>query len=163
MLEKIIDRSIKRPSARIRISYPARYGLGALEFLICSKQDRNWKSLGKSYGQSLYGYYQDCTESEEYLFIDDSVSEVDKLKILYTESTGGVCGYAACEFPDSNYIPESIIETAGKVTSPENLLTEGRYHSFFGDGERLTIEKNLHPFVHEENYVILKMKKVIAK
>lgn len=163
MLEKIIDRSIKRPSARIRISYPARYGLGALEFLIRSKQDRNWKSLGKSYGQSLYGYYQDCTESEEYLFIDDSVSEVDKLKILYTESTGGVCGYAACEFPDSDYIPESIIETAGKVTSPENLLTEGRYHSFFGDGERLTIEKNLHPFVHEENYVILKMKKVIAK
>ena len=158
MLEKILDGSIKRPAARLRITYPYRYGLGAMEYFIRGEGETEWRSIGKSNGHSFYQFYDDCTESNVYLLMDESFPKPAELKILYSECACGVCSYVQYEDKDSVFIPEEIVEVNGVVTMPENLLSEGRYYTQFGEGERLTIEKLNRPQVVENNSVILKMK-----
>ena len=96
-----------------------------------------------------------------YLLADDTLPEPAEVKILYTECACGVCSYVQYEDKKSVFIPEKVLDVNGAVTNPENLLTEGRYYSQIGEGERLTIEKLNRPQVVENNYVVLKMKKAL--
>ncbi|MBR2439849.1 MAG: family 20 glycosylhydrolase [Lentisphaeria bacterium] len=156
MLEKILNGTTKRPAARLKITYPYRLGLGAMEYFIRGEGETEWHSIGKSNGHSFYQFYDDCQESVSYLFIDENLPVPAEVKILYTECGSGLCSYVMYENADSVYVPSAIQEVSGVVTMPENLLSEGRYYSQFGDGERLTIEKLNRPHVPENNSVVLK-------
>ena len=160
MLEKILNGTTKRPVARLKITYPFRfYGLGTLAYLIRGEGETEWHSVGKTGGHSFYAFYDDNSESSVYLLADDTLPEPAELKILYTECACGVCSYVQYEDKNSVFIPEKVLDVNGAVTNPENLLSEGRYYSQIGEGERLTIEKLNRPQVVENNYVVLKMKK----
>lgn len=160
MLQNLLDGTIRRPAARLKITYPYRYGLGAMEYFIRGKEEQEWHSLGKSNGHSLYPFYDDCTESVSYLLADSVIKNPAEVKILYRECSCGVCSYVSYETAESTWIPESVAEVCGVVTMPENLLSEGRYYTQFGEGERLTIEKLNKPQVVEDNHVVLKMKRI---
>ena len=127
-----------------------------MEYFIRGEGETEWHSIGKSNGHSFYQFYDDCQESVSYLFIDENLPVPAEVKILYTECGGGLCSYVMYENADSVYVPSAIQEVSGVVTMPENLLSEGRYYSQFGDGERLTIEKLNRPHVPENNSVVLK-------
>ena len=159
MLEKIIDGTTKRPVSRLKIIYPYRYGLGAMEYFVRGTGETEWRSAGKCNGHSFYPFYDDCSESVAYLLMDEPLPESLEVKILYTECSCGICSYVAAEDAESDHIPESILEITGKVLNPENILTDGRYYTQFGDGERLTIEKLNKPQVVENNSLVLQMKK----
>jgi hypothetical protein len=162
MLEKILDGTTKRPAARLKITYPFRfYGLGTLAYFIRGEGETEWHAVGKTGGHSFYAFYDDNSESSVYLLADDTLPEPAEVKILYTECACGVCSYVQYEDKKSVFIPEKVLDVNGAVTNPENLLTEGRYYSQIGEGERLTIEKLNRPQVVENNYVVLKMKKAL--
>ena len=91
--------------------------------------------------------------------MDEFLPEQLEVKILYTECSCGICSYITAEGAEADYVPESIQEITGKVVNPENILSDGRYYTQFGDGERLTIEKLNKPQIVENNSIVLKMKK----
>lgn len=157
MLEKILNGTTKRPAARLKISYPYRIGLGAMEYFIRCEGEQEWRSLGKSNGHSFYFFYDDRSESQVYIPVYEELSAPVELMIRYKECSAGVCSYVQFEDRDSVYIPEQVLEVNGVVSMPENLLSEGRYYTQFGEGERLTIEKLNKPYVEENNSVILKL------
>ena len=158
MLENILNGSTKRPAARLKITYPFRQGLGAMEYFVRG-DNSEWISAGKSVGHSIYGFYDDCTEASAYLLLNEAVTNPAEVKILYTECTRGICSYIMYEDATGDYIPDAIAEVDGTVIEPENMLTEGRYHTQFGDGERLTIVKLNKPRIVENNMLVLKLKK----
>ena len=131
-----------------------------MEYFIRGKEEQEWHSLGKSNGHSFYPFYDDCTESVSYLLADSVIENPAEVKILYRECSCGVCSYVSYETAESTWIPESVAGVCGVVTMPENLLSEGRYYTQFGEGERLTIEKLNKPQVVEDNHVVLKMKRI---
>lgn len=160
MIREIMSGRIRRPTARLRVKYPFRTGLGILHYSIKYEGDREYRRLCSLSGQSLYRFYVDTTESNEYFNLDAADGIPDKIRIEYSACTGAWVGYVTYETGESDYVPSALLSVNGAVYHPEDLLCDGRCSTFFGDGEGKTIEKILHPEKQELCTVELQMKKV---
>jgi len=158
MLEKILSGKTMRPTARLKVCYPCRLGLGALDYSVRYEGATQWQHLCKLGGQSLYPYYMDETESAEYFLLDETALP-SQLKIEYAECTSGVVRYTVYETADADYVPERILTVEGKVSSLENLLNDGRDFSIFGEGESFTIEKIVSGLKPPVNSVEIKLRR----